>query len=87
MRHASLAIWSQRSEAISVEGWTVVPLAGTEISHPAADGGITLSKVLKDKHAPPRQILLYRDFAPCFLGREGGAAAPSDPCQPSFHRL
>src|SRR4029079_19208567 len=24
MRHASLAIWSQRSEAISVEGWTVV---------------------------------------------------------------
>jgi hypothetical protein len=21
-----------------------------------------LSKVLKDKHAPPRQIMLYRDF-------------------------
>jgi AcrR family transcriptional regulator len=27
-----------------------------------ADGGIILSKVLKDKDALPRQILLYRDF-------------------------
>jgi TetR/AcrR family transcriptional regulator, transcriptional repressor for nem operon len=27
-----------------------------------ADGGIILSRVLRDKHALPRQILLYRDF-------------------------
>lgn len=27
-----------------------------------ADGGIILSKVLKDKEALPRQVLLYRDF-------------------------
>jgi hypothetical protein len=27
-----------------------------------ADGGIILSKVLKDPKAMPRQILLYRDF-------------------------
>jgi TetR/AcrR family transcriptional repressor of nem operon len=27
-----------------------------------ADGGIILSKVLKDKQALPRQIMLYRDF-------------------------
>lgn len=34
-----------------------------------ADGGIILSKVLKDKQALPRQILLYRDFVRAvFLG-------------------
>lgn len=34
-----------------------------------ADGGIILSKVLKDKGALPRQILLYRDFVRAvFLG-------------------
>lgn len=34
-----------------------------------ADGGIILSKVLKDRQALPRQILLYRDFVRAvFLG-------------------
>jgi AcrR family transcriptional regulator len=34
-----------------------------------ADGGIILSKVLKDRHALPRQVLLYRDFVRAvFLG-------------------
>jgi AcrR family transcriptional regulator len=34
-----------------------------------ADGGIILSKVVKDKDALPRQILLYRDFVrDIFLG-------------------
>jgi TetR/AcrR family transcriptional repressor of nem operon len=34
-----------------------------------ADGGIILSKVLKDRRALPRQILLYRDFVRAvFLG-------------------
>jgi AcrR family transcriptional regulator len=34
-----------------------------------ADGGIILAKVLKDKHALPRQVLLYRDFVRAvFLG-------------------
>jgi TetR/AcrR family transcriptional repressor of nem operon len=27
-----------------------------------ADGGIILSKVVKDKEALPRQVMLYRDF-------------------------
>jgi hypothetical protein len=34
-----------------------------------ADGGIILSKVLKDREAMPRQIMLYRDFVRAvFLG-------------------
>ena len=34
-----------------------------------ADGGIILSKVLKDKHALPRQIMLYRGYVRAvFLG-------------------
>ncbi len=34
-----------------------------------ADGGIILAKVLKDRHALPRQVLLYRDFVRVvFLG-------------------
>jgi AcrR family transcriptional regulator len=34
-----------------------------------ADGGIILSKVLKDRNALPRQVLLYRDFVRAvFLG-------------------
>ena len=34
-----------------------------------ADGGIILSKTIKDKHALARQMLLYRDFIKAvFLG-------------------
>ncbi len=34
-----------------------------------ADGGIILSKVLKDKNALPRQIMLYRGYVRAvFLG-------------------
>jgi TetR/AcrR family transcriptional repressor of nem operon len=38
------------------------------------DGGIILSKAVKDKHALPRQLLLYRDFIRLiFLGPQAGA--------------
>ena len=37
-----------------------------------ADGGIILAKVLKDRRALPRQVLLYRDFVRAiFLGTPG----------------
>ena len=39
-----------------------------------ADGGIILSKVVKDKDALPRQILLFREFVrTIFLGTDAGA--------------
>jgi hypothetical protein len=34
-----------------------------------ADGGIILSRIVKDKDALPRQVMLYRDFVrSIFLG-------------------
>ena len=37
--------------------------------HSLIDGGIILSKTIKDKHVLARQILLYRDFIKAvFLG-------------------
>jgi TetR/AcrR family transcriptional regulator, transcriptional repressor for nem operon len=34
-----------------------------------ADGGIILSRIVKDKNALPRQVMLYRDFVRgIFLG-------------------
>jgi hypothetical protein len=34
-----------------------------------ADGGIILSRIVKDKDALPRQVMLYRDFVRAiFLG-------------------
>jgi hypothetical protein len=34
-----------------------------------ADGGIILAKVVKDKNALPRQVMLYREFVRAvFLG-------------------
>jgi hypothetical protein len=34
-----------------------------------ADGGIILSRIVKDKDALPRQVMLYRDFVRgIFLG-------------------
>lgn len=42
-----------------------------------ADGGIILSKVLKDKDALPRQVLLYRAFVRAvFLGVDSGSKEP-----------
>jgi AcrR family transcriptional regulator len=76
LNSAALLGWRRRfRERFELIGTTYQPKIPVDFDDLAdmlsglADGGIILSKVLKDKDALPKQILLYRDFVRAvFLG-------------------